>query len=59
MGEKEKSQVVIQSFNGMASVVDPNELKAGVSSEQVNVMVVRFGELQIRPGLRELQYDSD
>lgn len=59
MGLDPESAVQMRQFLGMASNVDPRDLKPGVSQVQINVAVIRPGELVVRRGLRELTFDSD
>jgi hypothetical protein len=56
-----QNQVVlnIRDFLGMASSVDPTDIKPGVSQLQVNVNGYHRGKLEVRLGLRELEYDTE
>ncbi len=59
MGVKADSAVSMAQFSGMFSNIDPVDLQPGQSEVQVNVMILRPGELTVRRGLRELTFDVD
>lgn len=59
MGQKAETEVAIERFQGMASNIDPRELNPGVSQIQINVAVLKIGELVLRRGFKELQFDAD
>lgn len=59
MPAKPETDVPLQSFAGMASNLDPRELRPGVAQVQINVAVLRPGELVLRRGLRDLEFDAD
>jgi hypothetical protein len=51
-------RVAIRDFAGLATDSDPHDLPPGASREQVNVSAHRPGELQVRGGYRELQFQD-
>ncbi len=59
MGIKADSSVEMRDILGLVSNRDPHDLKPGQAEEQVNVMVLRPGEMMVRRGLRELVFDAD
>ncbi len=59
MGIKADASLEMRDILGLVSNRDPHDLKPGQAEEQVNVMVLRPGEMMVRRGLRELQFDSD
>lgn len=59
MADPSKSTVIVDNFNGMATVLDEGELKTGYSAFQMNVVCVRPGVLEVRNGLREIAVDDD
>jgi hypothetical protein len=59
VGIKPESEVRVDMFGGMVSNKNPRDLKPGQAAIQINVTAVRHGELQVRRGLRELQFDVE
>ncbi len=59
MGMPAKNVVRIQDFPGLATRLDPDDLKAGGSSEQVNAQSHHPGELKVRPGIKKLTFQED
>ena len=57
--KREDHMLEIRDFQGMASNFDPTDIKPGVSEIQVNVNGYHRGQLEIRLGLRELEYDTE
>jgi hypothetical protein len=48
----------IESFQGLYSNHDPNDLEPGQAQAMLNCWSPRPGELLVRPGLREMTWDS-
>lgn len=46
-------------FVGLWSNLDPHDLQAGQATIMVNCWSPRPGELAVRPGLREMEYDTE
>ena len=59
MGEQARGAVDIRNFEGMASNADPADIKPGISQVQVNVNGLKTGQLEVRRGLRPLQFDEE
>lgn len=59
MPDMPKSTVMISNFQGMVTNVDPADLKPGQSEVQINLNGLKGGELNVRRGLRALQFDSE
>ncbi len=59
MGIKADAAIEMRDILGLVSNRDPHDLKPGQAEEQVNVMVLRPGEMMVRRGLRELSFDAD
>lgn len=59
MGVPADSNVPIRDFNGMASNVDPTDLKPGISQRQVNVNGLQRGQLEVRRGLRRVDFEQE
>lgn len=56
---KQEPEVDARNFQGQWSNRDENDLEAGQFRVQLNLNCVRDGELQVRPGLRKMTWDSD
>lgn len=54
-----KSTVSIRDFMGMATNIDPSNLKPGVARVQINVHGIQRGQLEVRRGLRELVFEDN
>jgi hypothetical protein len=59
MGEPARKSVEIRDFQGMASNMDPTDIKPGTSQLQVNVNGYKRGQLEVRRGLREITFESE
>lgn len=59
MGLEPEAELKAGAFAGMVSNKNARALRPGEAQLQVNVTAVRHGELTVRRGLRELQFDSD
>ena len=59
MSEPARTAVDIRDFRGMASNVDPNDFQPGFSEVQINVNGFKRGELQVRRGLREIEFEGE
>jgi hypothetical protein len=51
--------IKVRDFVGMASNIDPTDIKPGASQLQVNVNGYQRGTLEVRLGLREITYDTE
>lgn len=51
--------IQIRDFQGMASNFDPSDIKPGVSQKQLNVNGYYRGKIEVRLGLREIEYDTE
>ena len=54
-----EQRLEIESFQGMHSATDPHDLAPGQAQVQINCWSPRLGELVTRPGLREMEYDTE
>ena len=59
MGIEADTTLEIKDFSGMASNMDPNDLKPGVSRQQVNVNAVQRGQLEVRRGMRQVTFEEE
>jgi hypothetical protein len=59
MADIPRQMQAIKVFKGMATNIDPSDLNPGVSELQVNVNGFSMGKLEVRRGLRELQFEED
>jgi hypothetical protein len=59
MGIKADTQIEMRDILGLVSNRDPHDLRPGQAEEQVNIMILRPGEMMIRRGLKELVFDTD
>lgn len=53
-----KTVVEIADFQGMASNFDPHDIQPGVSQIQINMNGLQRGQLEVRRGLRVLEFDE-
>lgn len=59
MSEPARTEVAIRNFRGMATAPDPTDLQPGLAEIQVNVNGQRPGQLEVRRGLREVEFESE
>jgi hypothetical protein len=59
MSEPAQVEVAIKDFRGMASNVDPTDLQPGFAEIQVNVNGYQRGQLEVRRGLREVEFEAE
>jgi hypothetical protein len=59
MSEPAQTEVAIKDFRGMASNVDPTDLQPGYSQIQFNVNGFQRGQLEVRRGLREVEFEAE
>lgn len=59
MGVESSSRLIVDRFDGVALSVDPSDMAVSFSAQQVNCHSRRWGELSVRRGLRELEYESE
>ena len=59
MGEKALNSESHATFQGMVSTVDPHDVQPGQAVVQINVTAVRPGEMNIRGGMTELQFEEE
>lgn len=58
MADIAKPIVVITTWEGMMSDVDPKDLPPGAAELAVNATSVAFGEMVVRHGIREVTFES-
>lgn len=51
-------RVVINSFPGLQTNVDPNDKQPGAAEKQVNVTSVKPGQLSQRGGMRRITFEN-
>lgn len=59
MAEKPEGKVNIRNFAGQFSGIDPDDMPDGGAAEQVNAVVLISGELMVRSGYRQIQFEDD
>lgn len=52
-------RLVMKDFPGFAPNIDPHILPPGTSSDQVNAVSIRPGEMRVRPGFAVVQFDTE
>jgi hypothetical protein len=50
--------VVARSFTGMASNLDPHDIRPGQSIFQVNIIAGLASEMRVRLGCKQVKFDS-
>jgi hypothetical protein len=58
MADKPESQVILRDFGGLATKADRLDLPPGTAADQKNVMSTVPGKLDVRPGLRQVKFQS-
>ena len=58
MGQKAEAQVVLKDFPGLVTKADPLDLPPGAAKDQRNAISTVPGELNVRPGVRQLQFEA-
>jgi hypothetical protein len=58
MPEVARPAVMIVDFPGFFTNVDPRDLPQGGAEEQVNATSVVIGELRVRFGIREVEFED-
>jgi hypothetical protein len=56
--KRPQASVEVLDFPGMYSDADPNDLPPGAMQVQVNAQSTVMGELNLRPGYREVSFES-
>lgn len=56
MGQPAKVSVEVRDFQGLLDNQDPHDPETGAGERQVNLAVIRQGELQVRLGYRVLKF---
>lgn len=59
MSDIPRTTNAIKDFRGMATNPDPTDLQPGVAEIQVNCNGYRRGQIEVRHGLRELEFEDD
>ena len=59
MPQPSRPAVMLLDFNGIMSNVDPRDLPAGASEEQVNLCSLTSGEMRTRLGLRQVEFEDE
>lgn len=52
------SEVKIRDFPGLMSYPDPNDIPAGASTIQINIVSLRPGEMRVRGGYKIVKFVS-
>ena len=53
-----KQSVIINDFQGLITNIDPRDLPPGGAEEQVNACCIILGQLDIRKGIKEVEFDN-
>jgi hypothetical protein len=56
--EKPESQVVLKDFAGLTTKADKMDLPPGTAADQLNAMSTVPGQLNVRPGLRQVKFQT-
>jgi hypothetical protein len=56
--EKPESEVVLKDFGGLVTRADRLDLPPGIGADQKNVMSTVIGQLNVRPGMRQVKFQS-
>ena len=57
--DKPLAMLPIRDFRGIMSNVDPHDLPPGAAVSQVNLVVIKVGEMRVRGGYRVVTFDSN
>jgi hypothetical protein len=58
MSMKPEAQIVLKDFGGLATKADRMDLPPGTGADQKNVMSTVPGQLNVRPGIRQVRFES-
>ena len=58
MGLPAKQTMELRDFPGLMTNVDPHDLPPGSAQVQINVVSIVAGELQVRQGIKEVQFED-
>ena len=58
MADLARDAVEMQDFPGLIDNMDPLQIPPGAADQQVNACCIVMGELQVRLGYREVQFDQ-
>ncbi len=56
--EKPKASVTISDFGGLVTSVDPRDIQPGMAQVQVNICAIRGAQLEVRSGIKQLQFEA-
>lgn len=59
MADEAPGAVVADDFPGLITNSDSSDIPPGAAEIQVNITCVRFGELQVRRGLRQIVFEGE
>lgn len=59
MADKPQGRITIRAFPGLFDAVDAEDTPAGGAQEQVNVGIGKEGELEVRRGYREANFEDE
>lgn len=59
MGLAPRTSVELMDFPGLVTDVDPIDFEPGMAQDQVNAVSIVRGELQVRRGYRQVQFEND
>jgi hypothetical protein len=58
MSEAASSGITLADFPGLCNSIDPRDLPIGAAEVQTNLLVRLKGQMDVRRGLREVQFES-
>jgi hypothetical protein len=58
MAQKPEAQIVLKDFGGLATKADRMDLPPGTGADQRNAMSTVPGQLNVRPGIRQVKFQS-
>lgn len=59
MAKQAKGVVLINDFQGLVTNIDRDDLRSGAASNQVNLSLVRIGEMKCRAGYLPVRFEDD
>ena len=59
MSDQPQKSVSIRQFPGLVTQADPHDTNPGAASVQINIRSDRPGELNVRRGMRLVEFDEN
>lgn len=59
MADEAQRASVADDFPGLITNADSSDIPPGAAEVQVNIACIRFGEMQVRLGLRQITFEGE